>query len=101
MLSYRCNFTSKAFESEFINKKCSGDTLSRIIIFFPVSFTLIYVQVTWLASWTENIQSQIKYVMLNPSSRLKGEKDMEKYERARMLKTKIGKIRDDYNAGKL
>ena len=74
---------------------------SRIIIFFPVSFTLIYVQVTWLASWTENIQSQIKYVMLNPSSRLKGEKDMEKYERARMLKTKIGKIRDDYNAGKL
>jgi len=38
--------------------------------------------------------------MLNPSSRLKGEKDMEKYEKARMLKTKIGKIREDYNAGK-
>ena len=30
--------------------------------------------VTWLASWTENIQGQIKYIMLNPSSRLKGEK---------------------------
>merc|ERR1711971_225230 len=28
--------------------------------------------VTWLASWTENIQGQIKYIMLNPSSRLKG-----------------------------
>lgn len=41
------------------------------------------LQVTWLASWTENIQNQIKYVMLNPSSRLKGEKDMEKYEKAR------------------
>ena len=27
--------------------------------------------VTWLASWTENIQGNIKYVMLNPSSRLK------------------------------
>ena len=27
--------------------------------------------VTWLASWTENIQGQIKYVMLNPTSRIK------------------------------
>ena len=33
--------------------------------------------VTWLASWTENIQGQIKYIMLNPSSRLKGEKVAE------------------------
>ena len=47
--------------------------------------------VTWLASWTENIQNQIKYVMLNPSSKLKGEKDMQKYEKARQLKAKIGK----------
>jgi len=54
--------------------------------------------VTWLASWTENIQNQIKYVMLNPSSKLKGEKDMMKYEKARMLKTKIDKIRSDYVA---
>ena len=45
--------------------------------------------VTWLASWTENIQNQIKYVMLNPSSKLKGEKDMQKYEKARQLKQKI------------
>merc|ERR1712180_464876 len=52
--------------------------------------------VTWLASWTENIQNQIKYVMLNPASKLKGEKDMQKYEKARMLKTKIDKIRSDY-----
>jgi len=42
--------------------------------------------VTWLASWTENIQGQIKYIMLNPSSRLKGEKDWQKYEKARKLK---------------
>lgn len=28
-------------------------------------------KVTWLASWTENIQASIKYVMLNPTSRLK------------------------------
>ena len=52
--------------------------------------------VTWLASWTENIQGQIKYIMLNPSSRLKGEKDWQKYEKARKLKTEIHKIREDY-----
>lgn len=54
--------------------------------------------VTWLASWTENIQNQIKYVMLNPSSKLKGEKDMMKYEKARQLKAKIDKIRENYIA---
>ena len=52
--------------------------------------------VTWLASWTENIQNSIKYVMLNPSSKLKGEKDMQKYEKARSLKSRIDKIRADY-----
>merc|ERR1711997_385326 len=52
--------------------------------------------VTWLASWTENIQGQIKYIMLNPSSRLKGEKDWQKYEKARQLKDCIEKIRDQY-----
>jgi len=52
--------------------------------------------VTWLASWTENIQGQIKYIMLNPSSKLKGEKDWQKYEKARKLKDKIEKIREDY-----
>lgn len=51
---------------------------------------------TWLASWTENIQNQIKYVMLNPSSKLKGEKDMKKYEKARELKKHIGQIRNRY-----
>ena len=54
--------------------------------------------VTWLASWQENVQNQIKYVMLNPSSKLKGEKDMMKYEKARQLKSCIGKIRENYSA---
>merc|ERR1712226_1658486 len=54
--------------------------------------------VTWLASWQENVQNQIKYVMLNPSSKLKGEKDMMKYEKARMLKKQVHKIREDYTA---
>lgn len=52
--------------------------------------------VTWLASWTENVQNQVKYIMLNPSSKIKGEKDYAKYETARRLKDKIVKIRDTY-----
>ncbi|PSN50633.1 DNA topoisomerase 1 [Blattella germanica] len=52
--------------------------------------------VTWLASWTENVQGQVKYVMLNPSSKLKGEKDWQKYETARKLAKCIDKIRKDY-----
>jgi len=52
--------------------------------------------VTWLASWTENVQNQVKYVMLNPSSKLKGEKDYQKYETARKLHKCIDKIRENY-----
>ncbi|XP_027016490.1 DNA topoisomerase 1 [Tachysurus fulvidraco] len=53
-------------------------------------------KVTWLASWTENIQGSIKYIMLNPSSRIKGEKDWQKYETARRLKKCVEKIRSQY-----
>ncbi|XP_030244302.1 DNA topoisomerase 1 [Drosophila navojoa] len=52
--------------------------------------------VTWLASWTENVQGQVKYIMLNPSSKLKGEKDHIKYETARRLDKFIDKIRATY-----
>ncbi|NXI57306.1 TOP1M topoisomerase, partial [Chloroceryle aenea] len=54
--------------------------------------------VTWLASWTENIQNTLKYIMLNPSSKLKGEKDWQKYELARRLKDVVHKIRAGYRA---
>ncbi|XP_050564865.1 DNA topoisomerase I, mitochondrial isoform X1 [Cygnus atratus] len=54
--------------------------------------------VTWLASWTENIQNSLKYIMLNPSSKLKGEKDWQKYEVARKLKDVVHKIRAEYQA---
>ncbi|NWX04427.1 TOP1M topoisomerase, partial [Caloenas nicobarica] len=54
--------------------------------------------VTWLASWTENIQNTLKYIMLNPSSKLKGEKDWHKYEVARRLKGVVQKIRAQYRA---
>ncbi|KAL2103983.1 hypothetical protein ACEWY4_000851 [Coilia grayii] len=53
-------------------------------------------KVTWLASWTENIQGSIKYIMLNPSSRIKGEKDWQKYETARRLKSCVDRIRNQY-----
>ncbi|UYV76959.1 TOP1 [Cordylochernes scorpioides] len=52
--------------------------------------------VTWLASWTENILGQTKYIMLNPSSKLKGEKDWQKYETARRLKSHAPRIREEY-----
>ncbi|XP_061902409.1 DNA topoisomerase I, like isoform X2 [Entelurus aequoreus] len=53
-------------------------------------------KVTWLVSWTENIQGSIKYIMLNPSSRIKGEKDWQKYETARRLKKCVDRIRTQY-----
>uniref|UniRef100_A0A182NG67 DNA topoisomerase I n=1 Tax=Anopheles dirus TaxID=7168 RepID=A0A182NG67_9DIPT len=52
--------------------------------------------VSWLASWTENVQGQVKYIMLNPSSKLKGEKDWQKYETARRLLKHIDHIRATY-----
>ncbi|KAJ8335517.1 hypothetical protein SKAU_G00388590 [Synaphobranchus kaupii] len=52
--------------------------------------------VTWLASWTENVQGSCKYVMLNANSKLKGEKDWEKYEVARRLKVCVQQIRAQY-----
>ncbi|XP_077552678.1 DNA topoisomerase 1-like [Haemaphysalis longicornis] len=52
--------------------------------------------VSWLASWAENVLGQTKYIMLNPSSKLRGEKDVKKYEIARRLKSCIGKIRHNY-----
>jgi len=54
--------------------------------------------VTWLVTWTENIQGQTKYIMLNPNSRIKGEKDWQKYEVARKLKGKVDQIRSGYMA---
>lgn len=52
--------------------------------------------VTWLATWKENINGNIKYVMLAATSSLKGMSDYKKFEKARELKKHIGKIRKDY-----
>eukprot|EP01036_Dinobryon_divergens_P022918 gene22918-31222_t len=52
--------------------------------------------VTWLCSWNENVQNQIKYVMLSASSTFKGKSDQDKYSKAIMLKGCIHKVRSDY-----
>lgn len=57
--------------------------------------------IMWLASFGK--QSELgtkkpKYIWLAPSSKLKGENDKKKYEKARKLKTLIENIREDYNA---
>ena len=42
--------------------------------------------VTWLANWTENVNGNHKYVFLAAGSSLKGQSDMQKFEKARELK---------------
>ncbi|EHH28809.1 DNA topoisomerase I, mitochondrial [Macaca mulatta] len=54
--------------------------------------------VMWLAAWTESIQNSIKYVMLNPCSKLKGEKAWQKFETARRLRGFVDEIRSQYQA---
>lgn len=50
----------------------------------------------WLASYLEACTNNRKYVFLGAGSRIKGQKDMQKYERARRLKGEIDRIRKDY-----
>ncbi|AYV79009.1 MAG: topoisomerase 1b [Faunusvirus sp.] len=49
--------------------------------------------VDWLASYKDEITSKIKYVWLGDKSDSKAEKDLQKFELARKLKTRIGRIR--------
>lgn len=53
-------------------------------------------KVAWLASWKENITGGTKYIMLNPSSKVKSMIDYHKYEKARQLHKTIGKVRQAY-----
>jgi len=45
--------------------------------------------VTWLANWVENVNGNYKYVFLAAGSSLKGQSDMQKFEKARELKVQI------------
>ncbi|KZT10810.1 uncharacterized protein LAESUDRAFT_644274 [Laetiporus sulphureus 93-53] len=53
--------------------------------------------VTWLATWTENVNGNHKYVFLAAGSSIKGQSDMQKFEKARELKQFVDRIRQDYN----
>ncbi|KAJ7742604.1 hypothetical protein B0H16DRAFT_1728139 [Mycena metata] len=56
--------------------------------------------VTWLATWTENVNGNHKYVFLVVGSSLKAQSDMLKFEKARELKAShghIGRIRTTYD----
>ncbi|KAG4306063.1 hypothetical protein PORY_000051 [Pneumocystis oryctolagi] len=52
--------------------------------------------VTWLATWNENVNNNVKYVFLSAGSSLKGQSDFKKYEKARKLKLYIDDIRKQY-----
>lgn len=52
--------------------------------------------VAWLATWTENVNGNIKYIMFAANSSLKGMSDFKKFEKARELKNHIKRIRDAY-----
>ena len=54
--------------------------------------------VTYIAKWVENINGSHKMVYLGASSKFKGQNDRNKYEKARLLKTKIDGIRKDYES---
>ncbi|KAI0633246.1 hypothetical protein C8Q77DRAFT_1058241 [Trametes polyzona] len=54
--------------------------------------------VTWLANWVENVNGNYKYVFLAAGSSLKGQSDMQKFEKARELKKYVDRVRADYNA---
>ncbi|KAJ3227143.1 DNA topoisomerase 1, partial [Chytriomyces hyalinus] len=55
--------------------------------------------VAWLATWKENVNDNIKYVLMAATSSLKGQSDLKKFEKARELKKHIAKIRRDYTDG--
>ncbi|GAA6058898.1 hypothetical protein JCM10212_002850 [Sporobolomyces blumeae] len=55
-------------------------------------------KVTWLATWKENINGNVKYVFLAAGSSLKGQSDFKKFEKARSLKAHVDRIRADYTA---
>ncbi|TRY96099.1 hypothetical protein DNTS_025486, partial [Danionella cerebrum] len=87
----------KRIQPEDVSINCSQDSVIPVP---PAGHHWKRVQhdntVTWLASWVENIQGHPKYIMLNPSSKLKGEKDWQKYETARKLKDFVSTIRKQY-----
>lgn len=55
-------------------------------------------EASWLAAYSEPITNGRKYFFLSAGSKLKGQSDLEKYEKARRLSKEIDRIRADYTA---
>jgi DNA topoisomerase-1 len=54
-------------------------------------------EVTWLCGWNDTINTKDwKYVQFGATSSIKAESDINKYEKARKLKTAVDAIRRDY-----
>jgi DNA topoisomerase-1 len=47
----------------------------------------------WVAKWKDRLTGKIKYVWLHEGSRIRQDKDKEKYEKALRLSSRIGRIR--------
>ena len=55
-------------------------------------------EASWLASYAEPILQSKKYVFLAAGSRLKGQSDVKKFEKAKRLSGEIAAVRADYRA---
>lgn len=53
-------------------------------------------QSTWVAKWTERCKGKIKYVLLDATSKFKGQSNQAKYEKARYLSKIIDQIVESY-----
>lgn len=54
---------------------------------------------TWLAYYKDTINGESKYIFLSAGSSLKGQSDRDKFEKARSLKTNVGRIRKRITEG--
>jgi DNA topoisomerase-1 len=54
-------------------------------------------EVSWLASWTDTITNEAKYVQFAAEGQLKGKSDFFKYEKARKLNHFIKEVRERYH----
>ena len=48
----------------------------------------------WIAKWDDKLVEKEKYIWLSDSSHLKQEKEIEKFDKAKLLDTKIDKLRE-------
>jgi DNA topoisomerase-1 len=56
--------------------------------------------VTWLACHNDPVHpNKTKYIYLSSSCRYKGNKDLQKFEKARNLKSEVTEIRRSYMQG--